>query len=130
MLRCVCVCVYTHVWVGGGGGRLLRFPCFANKRCGLWYARQFDGTAYFKSTDGHYGTWNFSLSRLNYHTAVATAEHGGLLLVDSTRKGKVYPDRYSWIGLRLKPPQGLQLLRWAHVRVFGSSGGGSLRAAE
>jgi len=28
------------------------WPCYANLRCGLWYAPDFDGTCYFKSTDG------------------------------------------------------------------------------
>lgn len=41
----------------------------ANLRCGLWYAPQFDGVCYFKSTDGHNGNWSFSATRLNLHVA-------------------------------------------------------------
>ncbi len=62
---------------------------FANLRNGLWYAPRFDGTGYFKSTDGHVFKWEFSLPRLNLQVAAAAAAAGGVLLVDSTRKGKV-----------------------------------------
>lgn len=44
-------------------------PVIANLRCGLWYAPHFDGTCYFKSTDGHNGNWSFSVTRLNLHVA-------------------------------------------------------------
>jgi tRNA A64-2'-O-ribosylphosphate transferase len=67
---------------------------FANLRCGLWYAPKFDYTCYFKSTDGHVGKWAFSISRLNLNVAEAAVKFEGLLIVDSTRKGKRYPDRY------------------------------------
>eukprot|EP00667_Euglena_gracilis_P010121 EG_transcript_10299 len=70
-------------------------PLFANLRCGLWYHPQFSGTCYFKSTDGHYGKWAFSFSRLNLHVAFQAAHSGGLVLVDSTRKGKAFPDSLS-----------------------------------
>lgn len=67
-------------------------PCLANLRCGLWYQRAFDGTCYFKSTDGHSGNWAFSATRLNLHVARAAATAGGALIVDATRRGKAFPD--------------------------------------
>lgn len=44
-----------------------KLPMIANERCGSWYipADHKDGSAYFKSTDGHHGQWAFSLRRLN-----------------------------------------------------------------
>tara|TARA_R110002050_G_scaffold15191_3_gene46992 strand:+ start:388 stop:822 length:435 start_codon:yes stop_codon:yes gene_type:complete len=70
------------------------FPLIANLRCGLWYSPRFDAECYFKSTDGHVGTWAFPLSRLNLHVASLAADRGGVILIDSTRKGKEFPDRY------------------------------------
>ena len=72
-------------------------PTFANLRCGAWYVppRICDGTCYFKSTDGHTGNWGFSLSRLNVQVALAAATSGRVLVVDSTRSGKRYPDALS-----------------------------------
>ena len=72
-------------------------PTFANLRCGAWYVppRICDGTCYFKSTDGHTGNWGFSLSRLNVQVALAAAASGRVLVVDSTRSGKRYPDALS-----------------------------------
>lgn len=66
----------------------------ANERCGLWYIdpRQLNHTAYFKSTDGHTGEWKFSMRRLNFHLLPLLCEFNGLVLVDSTRKGKLMPD--------------------------------------
>lgn len=68
-------------------------PIFANLRCGLWYTPGIDYTCYFKSTDGHYGNWNFSATRLNWHVASAAARHGGCVIVDATRRGKSFPVR-------------------------------------
>jgi tRNA A64-2'-O-ribosylphosphate transferase len=47
-------------------------PVIANQRCGAWYvnpfaARSSNEWAYFKSTDGHHGRWDFSLRRANLH---------------------------------------------------------------
>lgn len=76
---------------------LAPFPVFANLRCGAWYvppaARA--GTCYFKSTDGHTGNWDFSIKRLNWHLLGPAAEKGGVVLVDSTRRGKDWPDALS-----------------------------------
>lgn len=46
-----------------------RRPLVANERCGSWYINPRDkqGSAYFKSTDGHERAWKFSLRRLNMH---------------------------------------------------------------
>ncbi|EFJ30213.1 hypothetical protein SELMODRAFT_90248 [Selaginella moellendorffii] len=70
-------------------------PLVANLRCGLWYARKFDDTCYFKSTDGHTGNWGFNPARLNIHIAAIAARSGGCMIVDSTRKGKRFPDSMS-----------------------------------
>jgi hypothetical protein len=44
-----------------------QLPLIANERCGSWYIDPAlkAGSAYFKSTDGHFGEWSFSLRRLN-----------------------------------------------------------------
>ncbi|KAL6603927.1 hypothetical protein ACP70R_044288 [Stipagrostis hirtigluma subsp. patula] len=72
-------------------------PLVANLRCGLWYAppRAFTATCYFKSTDGHAGNWSFSTARLNLHLALLAGERGGCMIVDSTRRGKRFPDSMS-----------------------------------
>jgi tRNA A64-2'-O-ribosylphosphate transferase len=70
-------------------------PCYANMRCGQWYLPDFDGTCYFKSTDGHTHHWKFSPNRLNLHILTESDRHGGLIIIDSTRKGKKFPDSFS-----------------------------------
>ncbi|KAI5662757.1 hypothetical protein M9H77_22080 [Catharanthus roseus] len=70
-------------------------PLLANLRCGLWYSRNFHSTCYFKSTDGHTNNWSFNTSRLNLHVALLAAQRGGCMIVDSTRKGKRFPDSMS-----------------------------------
>ena len=67
---------------------------FANFRCGLWYVPPAvrAGCCYFKSTDGHANHWGFSLSRLNLQAALAAAGGGSVMIVDSTRSGKRFPD--------------------------------------
>ena len=69
-------------------------PLFANLRCGVWYVPPSirTGTCYFKSTDGHAGRWDFSLSRINLQTALAAARDHSVMIVDSTRSGKRFPD--------------------------------------
>ena len=68
---------------------------FANLRCGLWYHAHFDNTCYFKSTDGHTYHWQFSLNRLNLHVLKTALTNGAIMIIDSTRKGKLYPDSFS-----------------------------------
>eukprot|EP00252_Welwitschia_mirabilis_P021531 TRINITY_DN5544_c0_g1_i3.p1 TRINITY_DN5544_c0_g1~~TRINITY_DN5544_c0_g1_i3.p1 ORF type:complete len:540 (-),score=100.29 TRINITY_DN5544_c0_g1_i3:298-1917(-) len=72
-----------------------QLPMIANLRCGLWYSSQFDGTCYFKSTDGHTGNWDLNPSRLNLHVCDIAAKKGGCIIVDATRKGKRFPDSMS-----------------------------------
>ncbi|GMP59654.1 hypothetical protein CsSME_00022860 [Camellia sinensis var. sinensis] len=67
----------------------------ANLRCGLWYSPKFDYTCYFKSTDGHNNNWSFNTSRLNLHVALLAGQRGGCIIIDSTRKGKRFPDSMS-----------------------------------
>ncbi|WPK24895.1 hypothetical protein PUMCH_002194 [Australozyma saopauloensis] len=66
----------------------------ANERCGLWYVdpKELTHSAYFKSTDGHTGEWKFSMRRLNFHLLALLGEFRNIVLVDSTRKGKLMPD--------------------------------------
>ena len=71
-------------------------PFLANLRCGAWYSSSFDGDCYFKSTDGHTNHYDFSLTRLNAHVALACAHKGGAVIVDSTKSVvKKFPDALS-----------------------------------
>ncbi|KAM7259558.1 hypothetical protein ACFE04_015299 [Oxalis oulophora] len=72
-----------------------QLPLLANLRCGLWYSSKFHATCYFKSTDGHNNNWSFNTSRLNLHVALLVGQKGGCFIVDSTRKGKRFPDSMS-----------------------------------
>lgn len=72
-------------------------PLVANARAGDWYVpppamRAAGYRVYFKSTDGHAGEWGFSLRRLNLGLLAVVARHGGAVVVDSTRRGKRFPD--------------------------------------
>ena len=81
-------------YVRGTHERLGQPPLLANLRCGIWYAPPdiSSGHCYFKSTDGHVGAWDFSLSRLNLQVALTAASSGAVVVVDSTRSGKSFPD--------------------------------------
>ncbi|KAL6902517.1 tRNA A64-2'-O-ribosylphosphate transferase [Trichoderma evansii] len=74
-----------------------RRPLVANERCGSWYIppEKKDGSAYFKSTDGHERAWKFSTRRLNLHLIDVIEENDGIIIVDSTRRGKRMPDALS-----------------------------------
>lgn len=65
-----------------------RLPVVANLRAGPWYCAAYDDCAYFKSTDGHYGAWQFSRTRLNVNIITLAATRGGVILVDATRRGR------------------------------------------
>lgn len=56
-----------------------QLPLIANERCGSWYIDPVlkAGSAYFKSTDGHFGQWSFSLRRLNLGILEIVGEKGG-----------------------------------------------------
>lgn len=73
------------------------YPLIPNERCGIWYCdpKKFVQTSYFKSTDGHTSQWDFSTRRLNFHLFPTLKEHGGIIIVDSTRRGKKIPDALS-----------------------------------
>ncbi|KAK6502519.1 hypothetical protein TWF506_003100 [Arthrobotrys conoides] len=75
----------------------LGLPIVANERCGSWYVppSQKAGSCYFKSTDGHFGCWSFSLRRLNLGILKLIGQNGGCIIVDSTRRGKSIPDALS-----------------------------------
>ncbi|KAI5364792.1 putative tRNA A64-2'-O-ribosylphosphate transferase, rit1, DUSP-like domain-containing protein [Septoria linicola] len=92
-------------------------PLVANERCGSWYIPpdRKVGSAYFKSTDGHFGQWGLSLRRLNLQVFDTLQQHGGCVIVDSTRRGKSMPDALSktvpiWIAVmnRLLFPEHLE----------------------
>ncbi|CAO3651889.1 unnamed protein product [Cunninghamella echinulata] len=61
-------------------------PLVANERCGF---------AYFKSTDGHTGEWDFNVRRGNFHLLDLISTMGGCMIIDSTRRGKRIPDALS-----------------------------------
>ena len=54
-------------------------PLVANERCGSWYITPEEKarSAYFKSTDGHWGQWGFSTRRLNLHLLEIIGRCGG-----------------------------------------------------
>ncbi|KAG6006940.1 hypothetical protein E4U21_006559 [Claviceps maximensis] len=82
---------------GSGGGHGAPRPLVANERCGSWYVPpgQKRASAYFKSTDGHERAWKFSTRRLNMHLVDMIEENDGIIIVDSTRRGKRMPDALS-----------------------------------
>jgi len=73
-------------------------PVYGNLRNGLWYtgelsAEQRSRTCYFKSTDGHERNLLFNAStRLNLDVAATAGEYGAVVIVDSTKQGKAFPD--------------------------------------
>ncbi|KAF3930129.1 hypothetical protein ABW19_dt0207660 [Dactylella cylindrospora] len=75
----------------------LGLPLIANERCGSWYVppEKKGGSCYFKSTDGHFGCWSFSLRRLNLGLLEIIGKNAGCIIVDSTRRGKSIPDALS-----------------------------------
>jgi tRNA A64-2'-O-ribosylphosphate transferase len=58
-------------------------PLIANERCGSWYIppERKTGSAYFKSTDGHTGQWQFSLRRLNVQVLDVVGKHNGYVII-------------------------------------------------
>ena len=61
----------------------LDLPLVANERCGSWYVptKRKAGSVYFKSTDGHFGNWGFSLRRLNLHVLDLVGERDGYVRI-------------------------------------------------
>lgn len=81
----------------GTGSKKQGRPLVANERCGSWYIRPGlkGASAYFKSTDGHTGQWKFSTRRLNLHLLPIIEKCDGIIIIDSTRRGKRMPDSLS-----------------------------------
>jgi tRNA A64-2'-O-ribosylphosphate transferase len=70
-------------------------PLIANERCGSWYAPLPHESCYFKSTDGHVGTWNLSLKRLNLNVIDILSQNGqGCVILDASVR-KELPDSFS-----------------------------------
>jgi hypothetical protein len=65
-------------------------------QCGSWYLPNPSSSAscYFKSTDGHVGTYAISLKRLNLSLLQHLFLHGGCYLVDSSAR-KLLPGSFS-----------------------------------
>lgn len=89
-------------WVVNVAEALPELPIVANLRCGAWYlspelphASRASTYCYFKSTDGHAGEWSFSLKRPNLDVARLIQQRGGVIITDSTRRGKSLPDALS-----------------------------------
>lgn len=62
-------------------------PLIANERCGSWYVppEKKAGSAYFKSTDGHFGEWAFSMRRLNLQILDTVGRAGGYVFCTFSR---------------------------------------------
>lgn len=80
---------------------LKHLPVIANERCGSWYACGLSTlqkgplySCYFKSTDGHVGTYNFSLKRLNLNVIDVVSSNNGCVILDASVY-KEMPDSFS-----------------------------------
>jgi len=74
-----------------------QWPWLPNKNCGSWYLDppSSDNTeVYFKSTDGHVGTYAISLKRLNIQLLELLHKFNGCFLIDSSVR-KLLPDSFS-----------------------------------
>ncbi|MCJ1270501.1 hypothetical protein MMC22_010398 [Lobaria immixta] len=91
------VSIYRDAEFVGRIASMLNLPLIANERCGSWYIppERKAGSAYFKSTDGHFGEWAFSKRRLNQHVLGIIGKNEGCIIIDSTRQGKSMPDALS-----------------------------------
>jgi len=92
LFNCIASIVFDSIFVSKVQSNF-DLPLLGNLRCGVWYAKGEDAYAscYFKSTDGHTGQWSFSLTRLNLHVVEIAIDHGGVCIVDATRRGKSFP---------------------------------------
>ncbi|GME70686.1 unnamed protein product [[Candida] boidinii] len=90
-------------YVDSIGSLFPHYQIVPNERCGLWYVPldNYTVTSYFKSTDGHINNWDFSTRRLNFHLLSlfkyknSHHDNNGIIIVDSTRRGKKIPDAQS-----------------------------------
>ena len=89
--------VYDNQFISTAIVTQFPFPLIPNERCGVWYCDPdtYKQTCYFKSTDGHTDQWDFSTKRLNFHLLNTLAESEGVVIIDSTRRGKSVPDALS-----------------------------------
>jgi len=73
-----------------------QWPWLPNKNCGSWYLEppSSNTEVYFKSTDGHVGTYSLSLKRLNIQLLELLYKFSGCFLVDSSVR-KILPDSFS-----------------------------------
>jgi tRNA A64-2'-O-ribosylphosphate transferase len=77
--------------------QLQNLPIIANERCGSWYTDGLSScqySCYFKSTDGHVGTYAFSLKRLNLNVIDIVSQHGSCIIVDASVQ-KEMPDSFT-----------------------------------
>lgn len=74
----------------------LCLPVIANERCGSWYisTEQKAGSAYFKSTDGHFGQWAFSKRRLNLQVLDIIQKYEGYILAQISIYREEEADRF------------------------------------
>ena len=79
-------------------------------------------SVYFKSTDGHFDQWAFSLRRLNLHLLDILGEHGGAIIVDATASGGKYmPDALRWtVPIWTVVINGILFPEWDERREHGS----------
>jgi tRNA A64-2'-O-ribosylphosphate transferase len=79
--------------------RKFGFPVVPNERAGTWYVnptlRTHGQSVYFKSTDGHTGQCDFSLKRMNLQILDLISKSLGIMIVDTTKRGKRFPDSLS-----------------------------------
>jgi len=93
VFHCVHSVAMDAAFVAEQRRRFKSVPMFANLRAGAWYVDEDVRECYFKSTDGHFGNWQFSATRLNAHVAREAARAGGCVIVDATRSSvKRFPD--------------------------------------
>lgn len=71
------------------------YPVFANLRNGLWYGKNWDGTCYFKSTDGHSGRYGFYPDNVpNPGIWTCVMKYVGYLPLASIQRGRCERGRY------------------------------------
>lgn len=76
----LCSTLADAAFVDRAAAAYASLPLLANLRNGSWYCREPADECYFKSTDGHCGQWDFSMTRLNLHVAALCARSGGARL--------------------------------------------------
>lgn len=113
IFNCIASIIYDNKFIVQVSDNFASFPLLANLRAGAWYAGpRPSATCYFKSTDGHSGEWSFSTVRINLHVARLAARHGGVCIVDATRRGKTFPVR----------PCALSCARWSKIMYLSRVG--------